>query len=213
LKEFYTVKKFIAIVLNRYYRYFGDDRAIMKIKLLPHPTFLLTASLALLTSIQTPKVNAQPATFNLDFLKCVEYCRQLPTDYKYRNFKITQKLINQLHKRSNICQKLTGKSLCAVAKSYQFKDGVISLKIQGTEGSLTDIKFNSGISSQEAMRIATQSFNDGKSFAKAEIFKNRTVLYSNPIDNDEEAFYLDETYLIFNSKNQVNRIVSVANAP
>ncbi|MFM2063000.1 MAG: hypothetical protein RLZZ507_2670 [Cyanobacteriota bacterium] len=186
----------------------------MKFKLITPLSFLLTATLALFTSIHTPKVTAQPATFNVDnLLKCAEYCRQLPTDYKYRKLKITQKLINQLPKWNNICQKLTGKGLCAVAKSYQFKDGLIYLKIQGTESFSTDIKFNSGISSQQAVNIAKQSFNNGESFPKTERLKNRTVLYSNPIDNGGETFYLQETYLILNSRNQVNRIVSVSTTP
>lgn len=186
----------------------------MKTKLIPHLSFLLTATLALSTSIHTSKVNAQPATFNVDnFLRCAEDCRQLSTDNKYRNLKITQKLINQLPKWNNICQKLTGKGLCAVAKSYKFQNGTISLKVQGTEAFFTDIKFNSGISSQQAVNIAKQSFNNGESFPKTERLKNRTVLYSNPFPDGGETFYLQETYLILNSRNQVNRIVSVSTTP
>jgi hypothetical protein len=183
----------------------------MKTKLILHLSFLLTATLA----ICAPNVNAQTAILNLDFLKCAEYCRQFSTDYRYRNLKITQRLINQLPEWSNICEKLTGKGLCSsVAKSYQFKDSVISLKIQGTEAFYTDVKFNSGISLQEAVKIAKQSFNDGESFPKTEKLKNRMVLYSNPIDyGGDSIYYLQETYLIFNSRNQVNRIVSVSTTP
>jgi hypothetical protein len=186
----------------------------MKIKLIPHLSFLLTASLTLSTSIHTPAVNAQPATVNVDnLLKCTGDCRQLPTDNRFRNFQITQRLINQLPKWNNICQRLTGKGFCSVGKSYKFQNGTISLKVQGTEAFFTDIKFNSGISSQQAVNIAKQSFNDGKSFPKTERLKGRTVLYSNPFQDGGETFYLQETYLILNSRNQVNRIVSVSTTP
>ncbi|MDH6107156.1 PepSY domain-containing protein [Anabaenopsis tanganyikae CS-531] len=188
----------------------------MKIKLLPHFSFLLITTLTLSTSIHTPAVNAQPATFNFDdTLKCIpEHCLQLPNDNRFRNSQITQRLINQLLKWDNICQRLTGQILCAVRKSYKFQNGTISLKIQGTEGVSTDIQFNSGISSQQALNIAKQSFNDGESFAKTERLKNRTVLYSYPIDDGGgEKFYLQETYLILNSRNQVNRIVSIFTNP
>lgn len=194
----------------------SNEAQVMKIKLLPHFSFLLITTLTLSTSIHTPAVNAQPATFDFDdILECIpEHCLQLPNDNRFRNSQITQRLINQLLKWDNICQRLTGQSLCAVRKSYKFQNGTISLKIQGTEGFSTDIKFNSGISSQQALNIAKQSFNDGESFAKTERLKNRTVLYSYPIDNgDGEAFYLQETYLILNPRNQVDRIVSIFTTP
>ncbi|TAE56745.1 MAG: hypothetical protein EAZ76_16115 [Nostocales cyanobacterium] len=186
----------------------------MKIKPIPHLSFLLTATLALSTSIHTPKVNAQPATIDFDFLKCTENCRQLPTDNKYRNAKITQQLIKQLPKWGNICQGLTGRTGCYVGKTYKFKDGVISLKIQGTEGFYTDIKFNSGISSQQAFDIAKQSLNNNQKFEKTEKIKNGIVLHSNPFDNGmDEPVYITSTYLIFNSRNQVVRIVSTEGSP
>ncbi|NET73979.1 MAG: hypothetical protein F6K62_24495 [Sphaerospermopsis sp. SIO1G2] len=186
----------------------------MKMKLMSPLIFLLTLTLTLSTYIHNQTVKAQPATLNLDFLKCAEYCRQLPTDYKYQNLKITQRLINKLPKWGNICEELTGKSPCSVGKSYKFKDGVISVKIQGTEAFYTDIKFNAEITSQKALNIAKKSFNNGKYFDKIEILKNRTVLYSSPFDyGDEEPIYLEETYLVFNFQDQVVRIVSVSNSP
>jgi hypothetical protein len=100
-----------------------------------------------------------------------------------------------------------------VAKTYKFRDGTISVKVLGTEGFFTDIKFNSGISSARAMAIARQSFNDGKPYVKVENLKDKIVLYSNPYDNGNQTIYLQETYLILNSRNQVNRIVSMSTTP
>ncbi len=158
--------------------------------------------------------HAQQSDFAiLDSLKCGDDCLQLPIDNRFRNDLISQRLINQLPKWSNICQKLTNRSFCSVAKTYRFKDGTISLKVVGTEVFFTDIKFDSGISSARATAIAKQSFNYGKNYVKTENLKGRIVLYSNPYDNGDQTIYLQETYLILNSRNQVNRIFSASTTP
>lgn len=158
-------------------------------------------------------VSAQQSNFDLNSLKCEGDCRQLPTDNRFRNSPITQQRINQLPKWVNIRQRLSGIGIDPVAITYRFKDGTISLKYLGTEGFLTDIKFNSGISSARAMMIARQSFNDNKPYVKTENLKNRVILYSSPFDNGDETIYLQETHLFLNSRNQVNRIVSIATSP
>ena len=161
-------------------------------------------------------LSLQPAAAqqqNFDFLKCAEDCLQLPTDNRFRNLPISQRLINRLPKWNNICSKLVGKNICGVAKTYQFKDGTISLKVMGTEGFSTDIKFNSGIRTDRAIAIARQSFNAGKAYAKTENLNGRIVLYSSPFDNGGETIYLQETYLILNARNQVNRIISMSTTP
>ncbi len=198
---------------------------MLKIKLITHLGWFLAISLVSLMPVnsKTDKLSEflflQPASAQqsnvdlLDFLKCEGDCRQLPIYNRFRNSPITQRLINQLPKWSNICQSLTGIGFCSVAKTYRFKDGTISLKALGTEGFFTDIKFNSGISSGRAMTIARQSFNDGKPYAKTENLKDKIILYSGSYDNGNETIYLQQTYLILNSRNQVNRIVSIATSP
>jgi len=199
---------------------------MLKTKLITHLGGFLTISLVSLMSVNpnpdkllefsffhlfVQPANAQPE--DLDFLKCSGDCLQLPTDNRFRNSPITQRLINQLPKWSNICQRLVDRGICSVAKTYKFRDGTISVKVLGTEGFFTDIKFNSGISSARAMAIARQSFNDGKPYVKVENLKDKIVLYSNPYDNGNQTIYLQETYLILNSRNQVNRIVSMSTTP
>ncbi|NET02605.1 MAG: hypothetical protein F6K61_19070 [Sphaerospermopsis sp. SIO1G1] len=175
--------------------------------------FLLTLTLTLSTSIYTPKVNAQTKFCNFDFLKCEDYCDQLPTDYKYQGLKITQKLINQLLRGSGVCEESRDKfnGACYVAKSYKFKDGVISLKVVSHERSYTDIKFNSDISPEQAANLAKQSFNNGESFDKTEHLIDRIVLFASPSSyaGDGKTYYLRQIYLILTPSGQVVRIISV----
>jgi|GEM_PF-1948418 len=198
---------------------------MLKIKLIAHLGVFLAISLVSLIPVDSKSdklpgilflhpASAQQSNFDvLKFLECEGDCRQLPIDNRFRNSPITQQLINQLPKWSNICQNLTGIEFCSVAKTYRFKDGTISLKALGTESFFTDIKFNSGISALRAMAIARQSFNNGKPYVKTENLKNKIVFYSNPYDNGNETIYLQETYLFLNSRNQVNRIVLMVSTP
>lgn len=198
---------------------------MLKIKLITHFGGFLAISLVSLMPVNSKPdklleflflqpASAQQSNFDfLNSLKCEGDCRQLPSDNRFRNSPITQRLINQLPKWSNICQSLTGIGFCSVAKTYRFKDGTISLKALGTEGFFTDIKFNSGISSGRAMMIARQFFNGGKPYDKTENLKDKIILYSGSYDNGNETIYLQQTYLILNSPNQVNRIVSIETTP
>ncbi|OBQ36574.1 MAG: hypothetical protein AN487_12605 [Anabaena sp. CRKS33] len=148
-----------------------------------------------------------------DFSVCSKGCLQFPTDPKFRNYLIEPKIINKLPKWDNICKGLPGNNPCLVVKSYKFKNGIIYLKVYGTESLLTDIKFNSSINQEEAIRIAQVSFNNGLSFIKKKQVKNRTIFYSDPFEDGKETIFLQEIHLIFNSQNKVNRIVSISTTP
>jgi hypothetical protein len=164
---------------------------------------MLTISIAMLFLLEPVKAQGD------DFLVCINDCDQLGRDYRFRNQVINQRRINQLPKWNNICQKLLKANLCGAVKSYSFKDGEVIVKVQGTEAFLMDIKFNSAITSAQALAIARSSFNRGQAFNKKKDMDNKIVLYYNPYDN----YYLGEVHLFLNSQKRVSRIVLVSTTP
>jgi hypothetical protein len=170
-------------------------------------------SLASLISESQPTI-AQSAHLGIPPCTARNGCRQLPTDNRFRNSLISQSLVNQLPRWSNICKRLTGKTLpCYVSKTYRFKDGTVAVQVSGTESFLTDIKFTSSINQARAVNMVRQLFNDGNVFTKTENLSNKIVFYANPFDNGNETIYLNEINLILDSRNQVNRILAISTSP
>lgn len=144
---------------------------------------------------------------------CEEGCQQLPPDTGFSQSPIEPQLIANLPKWNNICEQTNQEPYCYILKPYQFADGMVYLKVSGTESFLTDIRFTSSIDKNRAMSIAQAAVNSQQPFEKTEETKDKILLYGQLLDNGEDTYYLEETELTLNAQNQVTQITSFFTSP
>ncbi|GAX35142.1 hypothetical protein [Nodularia sp. NIES-3585] len=159
---------------------------------------------------EIPEEQPQPIS---DPPACEDGCQKLSTDTSLSKSSIQPEVFANLPKWNNICEKTNQDSYCSILKPYQFADGIVYLKVSGTESFITDIQFISSVEQDKAMSIAKAALNSQQPFEKTEKTKDKIILRSNPCDQGDDTYYLEETYLNLNSQNQVTQITSYSTTP
>ncbi|MEA5514105.1 hypothetical protein [Nodularia sp. UHCC 0506] len=144
---------------------------------------------------------------------CEDGCQKLATDTSFSQSPIQPEVLANLPKWNNICEKTNQDTYCTILKPYQFADGIVYLKISGTESFITDIQFISSVDQDKAMNIAKAVLNSQQPFEKTEKTKDKIILHSNPLEEGNDTYYLEETHLKLNSQNQVTQITSYSTTP
>jgi hypothetical protein len=180
--------------------------------------FLAFISISVLTACeQNPQVEQSPPISDvsteqpiLETPECGEGCEKLSPDTSFSQSSIQPESFAQLPKWNNICEKTTQTPYCSILKPYQFADGMVYLRVSGTESFVTDIHFTSPIDKDRAMKITTAALNSQQPFEKTTETADQIILYSQFFDN---SYYLEETHLNLNSQNQVTQITSYSTTP
>ncbi|WP_414550345.1 hypothetical protein [Anabaena sp. CCY 0017] len=144
---------------------------------------------------------------------CEDGCQKLSTDTNLSQSSIQPEVFANLPKWNNICEATNQDTYCSILKPYQFADGIVYLKVSGTESFITDIQFTSSINQDKAMNIAKAALNSQQPFEKTEKIQDQIKLYSNPLERGNDTDYLEVTHLNLNSQNQVTQITSYSTTP
>ncbi|MBE9050779.1 hypothetical protein IQ243_10195 [Nostocales cyanobacterium LEGE 11386] len=144
---------------------------------------------------------------------CEEGCQKLDTDTSFSQSPIQPQLIANLPKWNNICEQTNQNTYCTILKPYQFANGIVYIKVSGTESFTTDIHFISSIDQEKAKSIAQAAVNSKFPFEKTEETKDQIILSSQLFEQGDDTYYLEETQLTLNSQNQVTQITSSSTTP
>ncbi len=159
---------------------------------------------------EVPAEQAKPVSDPPD---CENGCQKLATDTSFSQSSIQPEVFANLPKWNNICEQTNQNTYCSILKPYQFANGIVYLKVSGTESFITDIQFTSSIEQDQAMSIAKAALNSQQPFEKTEKTPDKIILYSNPFERGNDTDYLEVTHLNLNSENQVPQITSYSTTP